>query len=389
MLSLPSARALVPALPKRAAVCFKQAWTATQTWLPGVAGCRHFSDASGTPRILRSDSTDITFHFALEEYLMQRVDISGPLMYLWRPAPVITIGRHQNPWKECVLSQMEADGVALVRRRSGGGAVWMDLGNSVFSLIAPTATFDIDNNFSLVLGALQRLGVKAERSGRNDILVDGRKMSGSAFKHLKAPDRKVSLHHGTILVDTDMTALQRYLTPDKRKLQAKGVKSVGARVMNLQNSFPNVTHDAWTKAMIEEFCEVYDAHQVQVEDITADSEIAQEAAFREFHAEVNDKEWRFGRTPNFSHQLETRIEGVGIFDVRLQVVAGCITEATIFSDVLYPDVIDKAMQALTGVDYGRLGVRTALEGLRPHVDEGGPTACLDALLEWIVANVDD
>lgn len=320
---------------------------------------------------------------------MQKEEITGPLMYLWRPSPVITIGRHQNPWKECVLSQMEADGVALVRRRSGGGAVFQDLGNSVFSLISPSSTFDIGNNFNLVLGALQRLGVKAERSGRNDILTDGRKMSGSAFKHLKTPDREVSLHHGTILVNTDMTALQRYLTPDKRKLQAKGIKSVGARVMNLQQSFPNVTHEAWTKAMIEEFCETYDAHQVQIEEVTAESEIAQKAAFREFHAEVNDKEWRFGHTPNFSHQLETRIDGVGIFDVRLQVVGGRVTEATIFSDVLYPDVIDKAMQALTGADYGRSGVRTALEGLRHQVDEGGPTACLDALLEWMVANIDD
>lgn len=318
---------------------------------------------------------------------MQKSNITGPVMYLWQPAPVIAIGRHQNPWKECVLSKMEEDGVALVRRRSGGGAVFMDPGCSTFSLLDTSASFSIDANFDIVLGALQRLGIQAERSGRNDILVDGKKISGSAFKH--APDRGVSLHHGTILVETDMTALQRYLTPDKRKLQAKGVKSVGARVMNLRDSFPHINHGTWSKAMIAEFKEVYGAHDVEVESITADSEITKEASFREFHEEVDNKEWRFGHTPNFSHQLETRIDGVGIFDVRLQVSAGRIAEATIFSDVLYPDVIDKAMQALVGVDYGRAGVRGALEGLRPHVDEGGPTACLEALLEWMSANVDD
>lgn len=318
---------------------------------------------------------------------MQKGRSIGPLMYLWRPAPVITIGRHQNPWKECILSKLEEDGVALSRRKSGGGAVFQDLGCCVFTFIEASDAFSIDRNFEVVLGALQRLGVKAEKQGRNDLTVDGKKISGSAFRH--APDHNMSLHHGTILVETDFLALQRYLTPDKRKLQAKGIASVGARVLNLKDSFPEIDHDTWSEAMIDTFRDmIAGGVNVPVEEITEDSEIVQEASFKALRAEIANDEWRFGRTPEFSHQLDTRIDGVGVFDVRMQVVGGRIEEAVIFSDALYPDVIDKVMAALAGAEYGRQGLQTAL-GSVPKYEEEGPRACLEALTEWLLANIDD
>jgi len=318
---------------------------------------------------------------------MQNATLTGPLMYLWRPAPVVTIGRHQNPWKECVLSQMESDGVALVRRRSGGGAVFQDPGCSVFTFMAPSEQFSIDTNFDIVLGALRRLGVEVERQGRNDLTHKEKKMSGSAFKH--APDRKVSLHHGTVLVQTDMTALQRYLTPDKRKLQAKGIASVGARVMNLREAFPDIDHHVLCKALVEEFQQVTGAQEVPIEEVTEASDFAQSEAFLAHRAEVQDKEWRLGRTPEFSHQLETRIDGVGVFDVRLQVVNGKVEECIIFSDALYPDVIDQVMKVLAGVDYGRHGIKAALESLQPSFPQEGPRVCLDSFKDWVVANLED
>lgn len=319
---------------------------------------------------------------------MQKVQLTGPLMYLWRPSPVITIGRHQNPWKECILSQLEADGVKLARRRSGGGAVFQDLGCSVFTFIAPSDKFSIDQNFDVVLGALKRLGITAERSGRNDITVDGKKISGSAFKH--APDRKVSLHHGTILVETDFQALQRYLTPDKRKLQAKGIASVGARVLNLKDSFPSLNHSNWSDAMISTYEEtVGSGMKLEIEEIREDSPIAREPGLLEYRSEVTSPDWNLGRTPEFSHQLDTRIDGIGVFDVRMEVVAGRVEEAVIFSDALYPEVIDKSMAALTGVEYGRRGIHAALSAIASEVGEGGPRQTLEALTNWLVSNVDD
>lgn len=339
------------------------------------------------PRILRSEVSDVIFHFAVEEYLMGNATITAPLMYLWRPGPVVTIGRHQNPWKECVLSRLEADGVALVRRKTGGGAVFQDPGCSVFTFIAPSGVFNIDRNLDIVLGALRRCGVEAEKKGRNDMTFEGRKISGSAFKH--APDRSVSLHHGTVLIDTDLQALQKYLTPNKLKLQAKGIASVGARVQNLRESFPALDHSVLCDALVEEFREVEGAQGVPVEQLDEDSPLAAEPAFRKYRAELEDRDWRLGRTPEFTHQLETRVEGVALLDVQLQVAAGKIEEVAIFSDALYPDVIDRAMEALTGVEYGRASIRTALEGLRPHFEEEGPRKLVETLVDWLPANVDD
>lgn len=363
--------------------------------VPDVAACRNQgfyrragSVAQGTPRILTTDVNDILFHFSVEEHLMMKEKLAGPLMYLWRPSPVITIGRHQNPWKECVLSKLEEDGVSLARRRSGGGAVYQDLGCSVFTFIGPSNTFSIDRNFDVVVGALARLGVKAERSGRNDMTVDGKKISGSAFRH--APDLGVSLHHGTILVDTDFTALQRYLTPDKRKLAAKGIASVGARVLNLKDSYPHINHKSWSDAMVSTFKDVVcEGAHVPIEQVGENSEIAQSEDFATLRAEIGDHEWRFGRTPEFSHQLDTRIDGIAVFDVRMQVIGGRIEEAVIYSDALYPEVIDKAMAAMTGATYGQRGLRAAFEAVRSDIAGEGPSACFEALTQWLLANIDD
>lgn len=319
---------------------------------------------------------------------MQVARVEGPLMYLWRPQRVVTIGRHQNPWKECMLAQMEQDGVSLARRRSGGGAVFQDPGCSVFTFIAPSSCFSIDRNLDIVIGALRRLGVEAEKKGRNDLTFQGRKISGSAFKH--APDRGVSLHHGTVLVDTDMRALQRYLTPDKRKLEAKGIASVGARVMNLREQFPTLDHDAICQAFLHEFSAVENnGKALPVEMVDEESVLAQQPELKAYRAELEDKEWRLGRTPDFSHKLETRIDGVAIFDVQMQVVGGKIEDIVVFSDALFPNVINEVMSALRGVEYGRRGIRQALEALRPMFHDEGPTKLLEAFHGWILSNVDN
>lgn len=355
--------------------------------LPSLARAARGAANGGRPRILRSEVSDITFHFAVEEYLMNAEKLTAPLMYLWRPQPVVTIGRHQNPWKECVLSQLDEDGVALVRRRSGGGAIFQDAGCSVFTFLFPSGEFDIDRNLETVLGALGRLGVQAEKKGRNDLTFEDKKISGSAFKH--APDRGVSLHHGTVLVDTDLTALQRYLTPDKRKLQAKGIASVGARVMNLKEKFPEVSHDKLCDALVAEFREREGAQDAEIEEIDENSEMAQDLIFLHVRGELQNKEWHLGKTPEFSHQFETRIDGVGVFDVNLKVVQGRIEEVTIFSDALFPDVISESMNVLKGVEYGKSSVSAVLAMLRMEFDEPGPLKTLDSLSQFMVSSIEE
>jgi len=313
--------------------------------------------------------------------------VTGPLLYVWRPAPVVTIGRHQNPWKECVIEKLDEDGVGLARRKSGGGAIFQDPGGTVFTFLAPTDLFSIDRNFEVVQGALRRFGIEADRKGRNDMTVGERKMSGSAFKY--DPTRMMSLHHGTLLVEADMKRLSRYLTPDKRKLQAKGITSVAARVMNLRDEYPEVNHAVLEEALFAEFRQIYGVPDLEPEVITEESALAKEPGFVQIRAEFNDKKWRLGNTPEFSHQLDTRVDGVGVFDVHLQVVKGKVSEAKIFSDVLFPDVIDQAMIALTDAEYGRAGLKQALDSLQVKFPDGGANQVLSTLTEWLVANVED
>jgi len=286
------------------------------------------------------------------------------------------------------MAKLEEDGVALVRRRSGGGAIFMDPGNTVFTFLAPSGQFSIDTNFDVILGALKKCGIEAERSGRNDITVDGKKISGNAFKH--SPDRGMSLHHGTLLVNADMQAVQKYLTPDKRKLEAKGIASVGARVLNLKDRFPDASHESLCSALIEEYRRVMQVPtSVEVEDVEG-SALSKEPVLNSIHAELSSDEWRLGRTPDFSHQLETRIDGVGVLDVRMQVIGGRVEDAIIYSDALFPDVIDKAVVAMKGISYGRKSLKQALEGLRGDFEADElKMKLLVALTEWLCENVDD
>lgn len=158
--------------------------------------------------------------------MYEHTNIVNPVLFLWRNKPTIIIGKHQNPWKECRVQLLEQDGVVLARRRSGGGCVYQDLGNSVFSFLNPISDFSKEDyktmNNEVLLAGLKKLGIHdAEATGRNDLCVGGRKVSGSAYK-LSLGKRdgsgRKALHHGTMLLNLDLTALERYLSPNKAKL---------------------------------------------------------------------------------------------------------------------------------------------------------------------------
>ena len=150
--------------------------------------------------------------------------------------------------------------MVLARRKSGGGCVYQDLGNSVFSFINPIDDYSKQDfktlNNEVLLNSLQSFGVSGEASGRNDLTVDGKKVSGSAYK-LKLGRKdgagRRSLHHGTMLLDLELGALGKYLNPSKKKLESKGVDSVVARVMNLKEAAPDITHDSFCRSLEQAF----------------------------------------------------------------------------------------------------------------------------------------
>ncbi|MGL5540172.1 MAG: lipoate--protein ligase family protein [Erysipelotrichaceae bacterium] len=199
-----------------------------------------------------SHSVDPHYNLALEEYLLDHMPADAQVLLLWQNEPSVIIGQNQDAASEVHLDLLRQDHVHLVRRSSGGGAVYQDLGNLNFSFLMPTATYDLDTQFSIIIAALARFGIQAQRSGRNDLCVQERKVSGNAF--LKRKHHQ--LHHGTLLVEVDFARLQAYLHVHPLKLQSKKVTSVVSRVANL-SEFAPISVVALQQALVECYEQVF------------------------------------------------------------------------------------------------------------------------------------
>lgn len=192
-------------------------------------------------------------NLALEELLAKSLKKDQAVLYLWQNADTVVIGKHQNAYSECNYETMKKENISLARRKTGGGAVFHDDKNLNFTFISRKEDYDLKKNQSIICKAVQSFGLTCEISGRNDITYEGRKFSGNAFFNGK----DYCIHHGTIMLDVDLTRLERYLTVDKAKLLRKGVASVRARVVNLKSVAPQITIDGMRKALIDAFEEEY------------------------------------------------------------------------------------------------------------------------------------
>src|SRR5476649_478017 len=219
-------------------------------------------------RLLLSDSFDPWFNLAVEECIFRQMTTQR-VLFLWRNAETVVIGQAQNPWKECNTRRMEQDGIRLARRSSGGGAVFHDLGNTCFTFMAGKPEYDKSVSTGIILNALKALGIDASASGRNDLVVQTcegeRKISGSAYR--ETADR--GFHHGTLLLNADLSRLANYLNPDVKKLQAKGITSVRSRVANLNEFVPDIHHDQICAAVTDAFFDWY-GQRVEPEIISPD-----------------------------------------------------------------------------------------------------------------------
>jgi lipoate---protein ligase len=281
------------------------------------------------------------------------------------------VGRNQNPWKECHIQNMERDGVHLARRRSGGGAVYQDLGNTNFTFLSPRSGYSKERNMGIIIHALKKLGVSAECSGRNDILCGSKKISGSAFK--LAHDR--AFHHGTMLLSVDMSAMPKYLNPNKLKLESKGVKSVQARVMNLTELVPGLSHEEICENIRESFEEEYGqkTNVITLGDVPENNP---------YYKELKDWDWRFGETPRFTYELETRFDW-GMMDVHIESDQGMIIQCRIFSDSLFPDMIDVMANALVKKPFDANGIELAMKEVASIVQSDDERACIKDFEGWM------
>ena len=328
--------------------------------------------------VLRSACTDPSTNLATEEWLQQRARCAGRAgaavhtLFLWRNRPTVVIGAHQNAARECDLAAMRAAGVLLTRRRTGGGAVYHDLANTNYTFItAPARAYTAAAAHAVTVDALWRaFGLRAAASGRNDICVataDGpRKVSGCAFRRRA----NAVLHHGTMLLDTDLAALGRYLTPSPAKLQAKGVASVRARVANVSALVGRrATHAALCAAFEEAFVAHHTARargrvprvvRVRIADIDAPALLRRDRTLRRMRAALESYDWKYGRDPAWALRAEAR-RPWGMADVRLDVVRGRIARAALFTDCLNTAVARTAPAALRGCRFARRDIVAAVD----------------------------
>lgn len=286
-------------------------------------------------------STAPYHNLAAERYLLEHTPPGSITLYLWQNKNTVVIGRNQNPWAECNMALLRKDGGHLVRRLSGGGAVYHNSGNLNFTFLTDTHTYNLSRQLSVITAALAALGIKAGKSGRNDILVDGRKVSGNAF--YTSGNKKY--HHGTLLIDVNPDEMAKYLTVSPLKLKAKGVSSVKSRVMNLKEVNPALTADTLKTELIKAFGKVYGTTP---KALGADFFDAEEMA--RYEAEFRDDAFRLGKRLPFTWQTEARFDW-GSFTLACQVDGGVVTEAAVYTDAMDWQALQNAGRCFTGAAF--------------------------------------
>ena len=285
-------------------------------------------------KVYISRSVDPYFNLAFEEYLVRSRNMEDNILYLWQNRNTVVIGRNQNPWKECDLKELDHQGGRLVRRLSGGGAVYHDLGNLNFTFISALEEGKIRENIALIINALTRNKIPAVFSGKNDITVQDCKVSGNAFY----VEDDILCHHGTLLVDTDSDQLNRILTVSQSKLQSKGVDSVKARVKNLNEFNSLISIESLMADLVDEFiptdgnapAAMFIDESTNIESINIDD-------VQQLMKRYDSWEWNFGSSPEFDLQISKRFPW-GEVELYLLVNDGVIVGAEVSTDALDTDL---------------------------------------------------
>lgn len=319
--------------------------------------------------LVYSNKYDPWFNLAFEEFLLRNVKEGQIILYLWQNDNTVVIGRNQNAWKECRCAELEADGGKLARRLSGGGAVFHDLGNLNFTFLTTRKNFDVQRQLEVILRGMHLLGLEAEFSGRNDLVIGGRKFSGNAYYY----EGNLAYHHGTVMVNTDVAKLSRYLQVSKEKIRSKGIDSVRSRVMNLVDVKPDLTIPDVQAAIVQGFTEIYGKtpEMLQVD--------LSHPMLHSLYQKYSSWEWRYGQTPAFDIQFQQRFPW-GEIDLLLNCKNGIIVDAVIFSDAMDAFLIQRMAASLKGQPFTFEKVKEAFSVL---ATEASHERILSDVLAWL------
>ena len=296
-------------------------------------------------------NTNPYFNLACEEYILK--EFNEECFMLWRNSPCIVVGKNQNTLSEINKDYVDKNNITIVRRLSGGGAVFHDLGNINFTFISnQKETFNDFKRFTVpIIDALKQLNVNAEFSGRNDLTIDGKKFSGNAQYCYK---NRV-LHHGTLLFSANVTDISQSLNVKEKKFEGKAVKSVKSRVTNISSHLKS-------PMKVEEFIEFLMNYVVNnyaesklytltEEDIKNISKLADE--------KYSTWEWNYGSSPKYSYKNEMKCKG-GLIEFNCNIEKGYIKDAKFFGDFFGIYDVSDIETALKGTKYTEDAVRNTL-----------------------------
>lgn len=301
------------------------------------------------------ESTDANFFFALEKYAMDDLSVADGYFLFWRTLPTLMVGRYQNTLTEINMPFALQNNIHIVRRITGGGTIYTDLNGWQFSFIVknrPEGRVEFSEFTAPILSALRTLGVPAEAAGRNDLVVDGKKISGNA-QYVR---KNLTLHHGSLLFDTDLETLVRALNPGDEKIVAKGIQSVRQRVTNIADYLPtSISSEEFRDRMLTNLLEGMDTYVLTSGDLHRIDELKR--------TQFDRREWNFGNDPKFNISRENRFAG-GKLSVRTFVDKGRITDIGFYGDFFAAADPDTLVQALIGCEYEQQAVRRCLVDAR-------------------------
>ncbi|KAI8324589.1 lipoate-protein ligase A [Martensiomyces pterosporus] len=314
--------------------------------------------------------------------VLRQSDPQSYILYLWRNRPTIVIGRNQNPWKECNFDMMAERDVWLARRSSGGGTVYHDLGNTNYTVVMPRSAFTRDRCAEMVAGALQQEDIPAYVNARHDVTVDGLKISGSAFKLTS----KKAFHHGTMLIDADLSRLRGCLDSKFKHIEAKGVDSVRSKVANLRDYSWSIDHSTFCSAVMNEFAKTFGRLDEGSVTVWGEDDADVVALVEKERTRIQQWEWLYGQTPEFVHRLSNQFAWAAV-NGAITARHGIITSAELSTSdaALHPpagirELLSSACQVLRGARYEKSEIQQRLSPLLAD-------ARAQELSEWLVCQI--
>lgn len=303
-------------------------------------------------RYLVNECTDACRNMAFDEFALESLPLDEPVFYLWRNAPSVIIGLNQSAYAEVNLDYLKEHGIALARRVTGGGAVYHDLQNLNYTIVGKSRDLNADypDYLHYMVNALRQLGVPAELSGRNDIMVDGRKCSGYAKRVWK--DRLMV--HGTLMFDVDLSVLQQALSVPGSKMAASGVASVRSKVANLKDYLPGFSDVLALKDALHAILAENDSEVKLTVGQQAEIEKIADEKFRTW-------DWLYGRSPEAEFKASRKFP-CGTVEMSWSVRHGLLEDVRFGGDFLGNRPAEDLAARLDGLRYDKATLLAALQG---------------------------